>query len=312
MSIFKRGWPRPFKDQYAALKEQANKIDPADDPPSPIVLVNEHLLAFKGNRVVLRNAFIIPWFLAIVVLGIMWTNEFIEGWEKTEASLSATIQRQKNIYGENVFEVSEDPYLQHMLGRFDKNMKMPLEKYLNYHYYETWDIGGRERLITDIFKLLLCGLGSPALLLWVLLFRRESLLYFDRKHRILYKWASGKAHAQYYDQLEIAESGVGMHILLCRENARSMKDWRGFAFQPTQNPFYGPPKYNKPALAYVMRFMDEGMSSVRNEPYDQSRKGWFLREDRKPEDFERKVEVILADIEHARTYLTPDVYGPNY
>ena len=301
MKPWTKGYPKPFKNLYPKLEKTVNHINPIDTPPPPIALINTDILAFRGNRTALRNFFIIPWFLAIVVLSVIWSHEFIDGWKKTEASLSKTIQRQKKIYGKDIFEISEDPYLQHMLSRFDENMVMPLNKYLNYHYYETWKIGGRERLITDIFKLFLCGIGGLALFFWMLLFRRESLLYFDRERRIVYKWAYGKAHAQHYDQLEITESGIGMHILLCRENARSMKDWRGFVFQPTQNPFYSPPEYNKPALAYVMRFMDAGMSAIRNEPYDQSRKGWFLHEDKKPAGFEQRVDQILMNIERART-----------
>lgn len=198
-----------------------------------------------------------------------------------------------------------------MLNRFDRNMAMPLNKYLNYHYYETWDIGGKERLITDIFKLVLCGLVGPALFIVILWFPREAMLYFDRECRIVYKWNHGRAYAQFYDDLDIAESGIGLHVMLCRENASHINDWRIFTYQATGNPFYSPPQYHRDALAYVMRFMDEGMSAVRNQPYDQSRKGWFLREDKKPEGFEKKVDAILANIERARIYLTPDIYRSN-
>ncbi|EPJ45396.1 MAG: hypothetical protein OFPII_27600 [Osedax symbiont Rs1] len=301
----RKQFPTPAADKFKELKEYS--FDQRIFKYLPIDLINGKLFAIRECNIKFRNAFVIPWAIAWVVLSGLFIDEFMTDKRKAESSNLHFIEGSKADNGADYFEWPENKDMKRRwVLPFGNDLKLSYYEYINNLRYDNPNFAFKRKLM-DISKLIIFGLGTPLLLIWAIGFRRRALVYFDRERRIVYSWRFGKVYAQHFDKLAIIENKHGLHIALCGANASNYQHWHRFIIQPTGNIVYNQPEDNKPLLLLISRFMDQGQHSVVAQDYHR-KKVISLLHDKQPKDFETTLTGILDNLDRTHGGLAAD-YG---
>jgi hypothetical protein len=263
-------------------------------PVPPICSIDRNTLAIKTNIGAARNLFLIPWFLGLFVLLFLWTDDFYGAWKGLERSTIHHVEHQKKFYGEDYFEKTTDVWELRIYHRLNNEEKIDLRTYLKYHYGETPHAS--RTLQVDIGFGFLWAACFVALSICIVRFRQFAPLYIDRDRKVVYTWRKGQVWAQRYDQLHFKCEMPGMYIFLRFEHKNGELWWNRFSIQPSGNPFYNPRILCEPVLAAIAKFVNSGRDAVWQENW-QGSLGHYFRKDKKPLDFDERVERILARID---------------
>jgi hypothetical protein len=263
-------------------------------PVPPVCGIDRGILAIKTNIGSIRNLFLIPWFLGLFVLLSLWANDFYSAWKSTEGSTIHFVEHQKIIHGEDYFETIADPVALSMYNRLNKEGKFELGKYIKYHYVDT--PGGSRRLKVDIGFGIFWVVAFVTLSTCIVRFRQFAPLYIDRNRRIAYTWRKGDVWAQRYDQLSFYKYPFGLYVYLRCEHKSGELYYNRFCIQPGGNPYYNPAGLCELALAAIAQFVNSGRDAVWPEDW-QGSLGYYFRKDKKPNDFDVRVDRILARID---------------
>jgi hypothetical protein len=87
-----------------------------------------------------------------------------------------------------------------------------------------------------------------------------------------------------------------MYIFLRLEHKNGELLYNRFSIQPSGNPFFNPEVLCMPVLAAIVKFVKSGRDAVWQEDW-QGSLGHYFRKDQKPDDFDERVERILARID---------------
>ncbi|AJQ97931.1 hypothetical protein [Gynuella sunshinyii] len=295
------------RDTY--LKE---KIFLDDSPPRPIGEVNQSrigVLTYIGN---IRTLFLLPWLLGLCLTLYWQIDDLYEGWKNAEKLHIDYIKHRKETYGSDYFEKLAERYPdltpnddiynnlgdelnKYALSKYYRieNGRMPLKTYFHYHYYET---AAAERFRKgDTILAIFYAISIPALIIALLRFRRRAPIYFDREKQLVYTWQKGTVWAQYFDELIFYSSKHGMGIALYSYDHDKGLAFNSFAVTPSGNAYLNSENAYHTLMAYVTRFMLNGRESVSRSNW-RGRQGWYLREDKKPKDFDEQLQSVLMFI----------------
>jgi len=287
--------PIPLKNKWASLR---NLSLPENRPPKPFLTVNDRFITLNHNFVALRNLFLIPWFLGISYALYWIIDDTLEGWRGEERSAIRYIESSKKMYGDDFFNTTNDPIPLRKFQRINKDGEMSFSKYLDEIYNHS--VGGKRRLIVDISYSIFFLIGIPGLLYWIIRFPRRAPLYFDRETRLVTTWRGGYSWVQRFDNLRILESPQGLIFSLRGEQKNGDLGWVKFVVQPSGNPLYSNASSYPLILAYLVQFMEFGKEHVlHTEKSFKRRNHFYLFEDKKPQNFDKKIQELLERIEKA-------------
>jgi len=263
---------------------------PTDWLPQPVIKINQRYCYLNNTTATLRNLFLIPWLCAFIVLCGMYSNDFVDGWGKSERSAIRYINSLNRNYGENYFKTSTRELHISIYNRINEDGVMPLNQYIKNR--------GELKIHTDIFILIIAFIAIPGLLYWIITFPRYAPLIFDRQRRLVYSWRKGVIAVARYDDLRIYENSTALMFLLRSETKTESAGYFKFSVQPSGNPIINSKKSYKEILVYVAHFMEHGLESVLTEQeFWEGNKGSFLFEDKKPENFDERLAALLVIID---------------
>ena len=130
--------------------------------------------------------------------------------------------------------------------------------------------------------------------------RRRAEIYFDRERRIVYSWRFNLVLATTFDELGIIEDIRGLQLVLCGENAKDDYGWRRILIQPTTQPFFNRVAENKYLLAAIVKFMEHGREAIIIGDSFRRPPTWSLFVDRRPRNFETRLQGILDNLRDTR------------
>jgi hypothetical protein len=263
-------------------------------PVPPVCGIDREILAIKTNIGSIRNLFLIPWLLGLFVVLFLWTDDLYSAWKATERDDIQFVEQRKEKYGDDYFEITKNDWEITINKRLNKDGKIDFKTYLKYHYAEM--PGVRNTLYADIGISILLIIAFVTLSTCIVRFRQFAPLYIDRNRRIAYTWRKGDVWAQRYDQLNFYKYSFGLYVYLRCEHKSGELYYARFCIQPGGNPYYNPAGLCELALAAIAQFVNSGRDAVWPEDW-QGSLGYYFRKDKKPDDFDERVEWILERID---------------
>lgn len=265
-------------------------------PPQPIKSIELDRLGILTSIGNLRFLFLVPWLVGIS-LGLYWMAEDIyREWKSTEVGHIEYVEYRKNKYGDDYFQNTDNAVARRKYERLVEGRKMTLNSYLYYRYNEV-AYADRNFIVDLVFG----GMAIAIifiLIVAILSFHRRASLYFDRKRKIVYTWRFGRAWAQCYDDLWYYSNNVAMSFILYSFDKKGRFKMKRFVVTPSGNPFLNGEVLYRPVLAFIIQFMERGRDAVWASDWE-GRRGWYLFEDRRPEDLQVQIDEVLAHIEEA-------------
>jgi hypothetical protein len=285
-------WTKLF--QFKKRRQEFLKLNQIkkDRPVKPIGLVNTRVIALRQMAMSsLRNIFILPWLIGLCITLYWQVDDFYTSWKANERSFLNDIAYERKNNGDDYFENTTDK-LDLRIFHYIENGKMPFKTYWHYHYYET---AAAERFrrgdtVLAIFYLI----SIPGLTYMALRMKRLAPLCFDRERRIIYTWSKGRVLAQYYDDVWLYQNFRGIDFALYGFDQDEPKNLY-FSIQPGGNPWFNNPAIMDLAFTSITKFMEYGRDEVFDRDWE-GRRGFFLREDKKPADFDVQLEKVLTFI----------------
>jgi hypothetical protein len=286
-------WTKLF--QFKARRQELLDLNQRgrDRPVKPIGVVNGRLIALR-NMILssFRNVFVLPWLVGLCITVYWQVDDFYTSWSASEKSHQRFVAAEKKIHGKDFFETRADKVELRMYNRLDKSGKMSFKTYWHYRYYE---IDAAERFRRgDIVLAIFYLISIPGLSYMALRMKRIAPLCFDRERRIIYTWSKGRVMAQYYDDAWLYQNFRGIDFALYAFDNGNPKNLF-FSIQPGGNPWINNPKTMDPAFSSITKFMEYGRDAVLDHDW-KGRRGVFLFEDKKPDDFDEQLEKVLTFI----------------
>jgi len=300
----------PLHHQADALREYPLSEALKQQPPKPIVRIDSTKCLLINNAVAFRNLFILPWLFGLCLT--LWWNvdEIAKSWIAAEESANYRIALKKKINGNDYFENTTDPYAVRLYGKINAQGKMSLQRYFQHRYIDTAKVGGTRRLQVDIGLAIVYLIAIPGLFIWAIRFPRHGPLIFDRERQLVYHWAKGKAFVQRFARLRIDEQTQFLVIQLRGEKKNGEMGWAKFKIQPTSNPYYNGKASYQPVMAYLLQFMEQGLTHVLpGKESWQGKQPFFFFDDKKPADFEAQITDLLARMDNNDDDLPLDAQG---
>lgn len=278
-------------------------------PVSPLGEVSNAKVGIRTAFGNLRWMFIAPWLIGVCLTLYWHVADFYSSWQSTEETYLSYIEHRKKLYGDDYFDKTSNNVAIRKYNRINKYGEMPLSTYFEIHYKDS--VGADRELMADIVLGLLYFVSIPTLTICLLSFRRRAPLYFDRSRRIAYTWRKGRVWAQYYDELWFYQNHQAMTFILYGFDRKDCFKQRNFVVMPTGNPFMNGEVVYRPVLAFVTQFMEKGRDAVLNRDWE-GRRGWYLFDDKKPQDFDEQLEAVLQHIKTERVNEEADRLGEEW
>jgi hypothetical protein len=307
MALIKHHYPIPLANKLKALL--SFQLTKEALPPTPIVYVDKHVCKLSNNSMKARNMGLIPLLLMVLFTVYLNIDDFCIGWEKKEKSTQHKIRFYKREYGENYFLSPQvHPIDKRNYEMLDENGDLSLSNYMQYRYYTTAKVGGTYRLKKDISLLVFYAVTIPLLLFFIIRFKRQAPMVFDRDKQIVYLWYKGKVRAQHFKDLRIYEDFQMMRIQTRGFDKHNNMQWANFMVQPRHNPYYNGKDAYEPVLAFICQFMEYGREHVMPQckQWQTDDKPFAFFDDEKPKDFAQQLNAVLTHLSENDTDIPLD------
>ncbi|WP_343813651.1 hypothetical protein, partial [Colwellia asteriadis] len=160
-----------------------------------------------------RNMGLIPLLLMILFTVYLNVEDLCGSWQAREDTTQRRVKLYKQEHGENYFSSSNiHPIHKRTYDMLDENGELSLSNYMHHRYYTTAKVGGTYRLKKDISFLVFYVITIPLLLFFIIRFKRQAPMVFDRDKQIVYLWYKGKVRAQHFKDLRVYEDFQMMRI----------------------------------------------------------------------------------------------------
>jgi hypothetical protein len=307
MALIKPIYPVPLINKIKALL--AFKLPSAEMPPPAFTYVDDNVCKLSNNSIKARNMGIIPMLFMVSFIAFYQIAGFYSMWKSTEQNIQEDVEYYKKKYGENYFlSPSVHPLDKKNYERLDDEGKMSLSRYMYYRYNETAESARTFRLKQDIFLSIFIILTLPPLLYFLIFFKRQAPMVFDRNRQIVYHWYKGNVRAQHFKDLRIHEDAQMMRIQTRSFGKRGEMQWANFMVQPRHNPYYNGKDAYEPVLAFICQFMEYGREHVmpQHERWQTDDKPFAFFDDEKPKDFEQQLNAVLTHLSENDTDIPLD------
>ena len=290
--------------KFIELRDWLNKtftMEAYDDPKSSISLVDDKTLAISSLMHIARFVYIAPFVLAFWGVFFSLASSFGPSKGQIEYANYKVGERQEIIDQGGVI-LSENLYLYYeaMVG---DDGKSSLKEYIN--AIMTYGSEGRKSgLYERTFMLAFAFIISLTATILFLRIPRMADLYFDRQRQIVYTWRNGKVAACHFDNLGYRETVYGLDLFLYREHKKKQYWPTRVTVQPTGRVHFNTEDDSTAFMVQVFNFMDKGKSAViTGDRFERKPARFYLRVDKKPENFDQRVAEILK-----RDHELPELY----
>ncbi|MEJ2407043.1 MAG: hypothetical protein P8171_22715 [Candidatus Thiodiazotropha sp.] len=290
----------PLSDKAKQLlgKELTGK----NKPVAPTTMVSNLVMAMKDNRVAIRNLFLIPWIAGMLFVLYLQADDIYSSWKAEELFLVHYVDLHYEDYVNNNIRQSDHEIVKLFLSVLEER-KLPLYTYISrVRYSKNFVAHPDEFLHEDIFRTTLAT--SLILLLGIISIRmkRHEFIYFDRDRKLIYTWRSGRVWAQRYENLSYTYNPQVMFLylrFLVPDKEENPLGYAQYQIQPSGNPYTNPWSQQEPVLAAIVKFMEQGQEAVWPTDWE-GRKNFYFFKDKKPEDFDRQLTLILKKIDEEK------------
>ncbi|WP_241210238.1 hypothetical protein [Vibrio sp. AND4] len=284
------------------------------DPLEPCMRVNDNLLTLRTGYHTRRNTIIVPWMLMLTVLTLyfIYDSRYQYDFEAHKAQAARMIdfhQERRTDYDKWAQRAEKE-------GNKEKAIKFKhwiIEEEQQIQAYSVYfEQDGDVSLFTHMRALKQLGeldhflfgiglfsfMGALSLGLWLLFLLKpqDAEVYFDRNRQIVYSWRHGRVGAASFNKMGILENHLGLNIVLQFEN----KKQTGYRPMGIVGIDIGKLSFHRESdmtypLAQILAFMEHGKEAViTGESFTREPAKYFLRKDKKPDNFEQRVEAALA------------------
>ena len=260
-------------------------------------MVDKNNCLFRSGLQLLRLALII--IIVLLFLNIIqYFSGFKENWNEEEQDLIYKIQNidhrqypSNNAWGIS-FDEKKDKERRGFLTKYIGNdLRMNLKEYLYYRYNKY--AYGEEYLVSDIFMVIFHAIFIPLCFYAAFLSKQKAPLTLIRDRQLFITWINGNAFVARYSQVGVVETHQAVSLILygLNKDKRIIKT----AFVLPTNPTFimSSSQGRKDLLAFITKYMVWGLSAVASTEYERNMP-YYLRKDKKPDDFEQQVDEILA------------------
>ncbi len=269
-------------DEQSQLLSSTQKIKDKDNLCNimPLQYINNRICKFRSGLQMLRWIIFIPWFLGLLFSAANFTSEFNLNWDKCEYDI---------VDGINKIEHVE--YLNKLKGFIGTDNKLSLKEYLYYRYNEY--AYGEEYLVSDILMVIFHAICIPLCFYAAFLSKQKAPLTLIRDRQLFITWINGKAFVARYSQVGVVETHQAVSLILYGLNKDKHIIKTAFVLPTNPTFIMSSSKGRKDLLAFITKYMVWGLSAVASTEYERNMP-YYLRKDKKPDDFEQQVDEILA------------------
>ncbi|PNQ54209.1 hypothetical protein C1141_17105 [Vibrio agarivorans] len=288
--------------KFIELRDWLNKtftMGAYDDPKSSISLVDDKTLAISSPMHIARFVYIAPFVLAFwcVFFSIgssMWPSEENIEFARDMARINQESRERGELVEEHLL------YFEALLGEDGKSS--PINYTTAIMNYGSGSM--KEWLYEDFIILGFMFIISLTATILFLRIPRMADLYFDRQRQIVYTWRNGKVAACHFDNLGYRETVYGLDLFLYREHKKKQYWPTRVTVQPTGRVHFNREDDSTAFMVQLFNFMDKGKSAViTGDRFERKPARFYLRVDKKPENFEQRVAEILK-----RDHELPELY----
>ncbi|MEG0231426.1 MAG: hypothetical protein RR680_05485 [Hafnia sp.] len=269
-------------DEQSQLLSSPLKIKDKDNLCNIMSLqcINNRICKFRSGLQMLRWIIFIPWCLGLLVSACNFTDDFISDWHQCEKRVIHLIN--------NVDDVE---FLRELKKYIGNDNKQNFKEYLSYRYNEY--AYGEEYLVSDILMVIFHVILIPLCFYAAFLSKQKAPLTLIRDRQLFITWINGNAFVARYSQVGVVETHQAVSLILygLNKDKRIIKT----AFVLPTNPTFimSSSQGRKDLLAFITKYMVWGLSAVASTEYERNMP-YYLRKDKKPDDFEQQVDEILA------------------
>ncbi|CAH1559578.1 conserved hypothetical protein [Vibrio jasicida] len=304
---------QPFSKWWAQFRAEVIVV-PMEDPLEPFMTVNDNLLTLRTGYHSRRNTIVVPWMLMLTVLTLyfIYASSYKYDFESHKAQAARMIDFHRDrapdykrwiLDAQKTGDTEEEAYYQRRLAENEKQIKgysiyfeQDGDVTLFTHMRALEQLGKLDSFLsTTGFLALMCALSLGMWLLF-LLKPQDAEVYFDRNRQIVYSWRHGRVGAASFDKMGILENHLGLNIVLQFEN----KKQTGYRPMGIVGIDIGKLSFHRESdmtypLAQILAFMEHGKEAViTGESFTREPAKYFLHKDKKPDNFEQRVEAALA------------------
>tara|TARA_Y100000588_G_scaffold384009_1_gene474458 strand:- start:154 stop:1164 length:1011 start_codon:yes stop_codon:yes gene_type:complete len=304
---------QPFSKWWAQFRAEVIVV-PMKDPLEPFMRVNDNLLTLRTGYHTRRNTIIVPWMLMLTVLTLyfIYDSRYQYDFESHKAGAARMIdfhQERRTDYDKwaqraekegnkekaikfKHWIIKEEQQIQAYSVYFEQDGDVSLFT----HMRALKQLGKLDHFLFGIGLFSFMGALSLGLWLLFLLKPQDAEVYFDRNRQIVYSWRHGRVGAASFDKMGILENHLGLNIVLQFENKKQTgyKPMGIVGIDIGKLSFHRESDMTYP-LAQILAFMEHGKEAViTGESFTREPAKYFLRKDKKPDNFEQRVEAALA------------------
>ncbi|WDG11355.1 MULTISPECIES: hypothetical protein [Vibrio] len=304
---------QPFSKWWAQFRAEVIVV-PMEDPLEPFMRVNDNLLTLRTGYHTRRNTIVVPWMLMLTVLTLYFiydssyqydfeahkaqAGRMIESYSENKAryiSYLSDAQKEGDKEEEDIFRrgiALADNAIKGYSIYFEQDGDVSLFT----HMRALKQLGELDHFLFGIGLFSFMGALSLGMWLLFLLKPQDAEVYFDRNRQIVYSWRHGRVGAASFDKMGILENHLGLNIVLQFEN----KNLTGYRPMGIVGIDIGKLSFHRESdmtypLAQILAFMEHGKEAViTGESFTREPAKYFLRKDKKPDNFEQRVEAALA------------------
>lgn len=308
MGIFTT-FAQPFSKWWAQIRSEVIVV-PMEDPLEPIMSVNDDTLTIRTGFHSRRNTIGLPLLFASIFSTYLWLGIIPNVDRQKELAIENIeyFQNEKKQREEWLLEAKKDNNAEeekYYLGRVEDYNQL-IKSYMVYvekdgeptifTYLESKYLQGD--LVWTLFGFLMLGVcGSSAACFLGLFFikPRDAEVYFDRRRGIVYTWRWGRIGAARFEDIGIKENMMGLSIFLQFENKKKGGFWPSAVWGiDAERLIFHKEEDLTYLLAQLLAFMEKGKDAViTSESFQREPARFFLFDDKKPKNFDQRLEMVL-------------------
>ncbi len=293
---------RPLSTWWHTLQKET-ETEPLNDPIEPVITVTDDTITVINAG---HNALVLAllaltlgsWLITYIPYDLYWPNL-----PSFEEYTNRFIELRKNRYGDDYFEVTDNPVALSIYNQVDENGKTSWKRY----FQSKIEDYGAGIVILEMIYIAIPLLTALYFTFRLIFFPRQAKLCFDRKRGIVYGWLNNRVYACRFENLGFVESRSGIQLFLYGESPKQQGQYSvaNIYLQPTSRNFFNSYNENRDFMALILAFMKQGKQAViTGEQFH--RKYPFLRIAKKPHDFDTRLEEVLK-----REHVLTEIYAEN-
>ncbi|UTZ30687.1 hypothetical protein HB762_04365 [Vibrio campbellii] len=308
MGIFTK-FAQPFSKWWAQFRAEVAVV-PMENPLEPIMSVNDDILTIRTGFHSRRNTIGLPLLFTAIFSTYLWLGVVPNLDQKKEHAISMVefLQNQNIQMEEYLLEAQKENNIEDE-KTYSEGIEYNNQSIKNYMVYVEKDgnptiftyLESKYRqgdLLWSLFGFLMLGISAiSAACFFGLSFikPRDAEIYFDRNRGIVYTWRWGRIGAARFEDIGIKQNMMGLSIFLQFENKKQGGFWpRAVWGIDADKLIFHKEEDLSYLLAQLLAFMENGKEAViTGESFQRKPARFFLFDDKKPKNFDQRLEQVL-------------------